>query len=110
MIQETVRQIEQRIRDAASLKEENKTELLQLLVTLRQEVEAFSATHGEEAQSITRFTDLSTHEATRKGKNPKLMELSLEGLSASVDGFETSHPRLVELVNRICTTLSNLGV
>jgi hypothetical protein len=38
------------------------------------------------------------------------MELSLKGLSSSVEGFEKSHPQLVQVVNRICTTLSNLGI
>jgi hypothetical protein len=34
----------------------------------------------------------------------------LAGLSASVEGFEKSHPKLVEIVNRICTALSGLGI
>ena len=28
----------------------------------------------------------------------------------SVEGFEASHPRLVEIVNRLATTLSNMGI
>ena len=110
MIQETVSKIEERVRNAPALRDESKSELLGLLATLKHEVEQLSATHDEDAESITSFTHLSAQEATREEKNPKLLELSLEGLAASVDGFESSHPRLVQLVNRICTTLSNLGV
>ena len=47
---------------------------------------------------------------TRAEKNPQLLELSLQGLSASVTELEKSHPKLVEIVNAICTTLSNLGI
>jgi hypothetical protein len=110
MIQETVSKIEERLRSAPVLREESKAELLNLLATLKTEVERLSATHDEEVESITSFTHISTHEATREEKNPKLLQLSLEGLATSVDGFRNSHPKLVQLVNRICTTLSNLGV
>ena len=41
---------------------------------------------------------------------PELLKLSLEGLSASVQQFETSHPRLVETVNAISLMLSNSGL
>ena len=110
MIEETIRKIEQRVQASRSMRPENREDLLRLLETLKSEVEGLSRTDDEQAQSITRFFDLSAHEATRSGKNPKLLQLSLDGLSASVDGFEKSHPKLVALVNRICTTLSNLGV
>jgi Domain of unknown function (DUF4404) len=110
MIRKTIGDIEQRIRDSRSISEQARSELLNMLGTLKTEVETLASTDDEQAESITRFTDVSTHEAFREGKNPRLMELSREGLAASVDGFEQSHPKLVELVNRICTTLSNLGV
>ena len=48
--------------------------------------------------------------ARRAEPNPALVQLSLKGLSSSVQGFEGSHPRLVQLVNSLCTTLSNLGI
>jgi hypothetical protein len=34
----------------------------------------------------------------------------LRGLQSSAEGFEKSHPKLVEIVNRISSTLSNLGI
>lgn len=110
MIEETVGKIEEKIRQAGSIPEQNKAELLELFTTLKSEIGQLSETHGEEARSITGFTEVSAHEATRQELNPELLKLSLDGLRASVDGFEKSHPRLVEIVNRICLTLSNLGV
>jgi hypothetical protein len=109
MIQDTISKIEARIGQSA-VKDESKTELLTLLGTLKSEVAELSKTHGEEAQSIAGFTQVSAHEATREEPNPALMKHSLDGLSASVGGFEKSHPQLVAIVNRICTTLSNLGI
>ncbi len=109
MIQDTISKIEARIGHSA-VKDESKAELLTLLGTLKSEVAELSKTHDEEAQSIAGFTQVSAHEATREEPNPELVKHSLEGLSASVDGFEKSHPNLVAIVNRICTTLSNLGI
>ncbi len=109
MIQDTLSKIEARIGQSA-VTDESKAELLTLLGTLKSEVAELSKTHGEEAQSIAGFTQVSAHEATREEPNPELVKHSLGGLAASVEGFEKSHPRLVDIVNRICTTLSNLGI
>ena len=110
MIEDTIGKIEARIQAAESVKEERRQELLQLLGTLKSEVAALSKTHGEQAQSIAGFTEVSTHEAIRTERNPELLELSLEGLGSSAREFEESHPRLVQIVNAISSTLSNLGI
>jgi Mg2+ and Co2+ transporter CorA len=110
MIEKTIGEIEARIRNADSIGDDRKRELLQLLGTLKTEVSTLSKTHGEQAQSIAGFAQLSAHEATREEQNPRLRELSLRGLQSSVEGFEKSHPKLVEIVNRISNTLSNLGI
>lgn len=110
MIDETISKIEARLKESGSVTEDAKRDLSVLLATLKTEVTALSQTHAEQAQSIAGFTQTSAHEATREQKNPELLKLSLEGLETSVDGFEKSHPRLVQIVNRICTTLSNIGI
>jgi hypothetical protein len=38
------------------------------------------------------------------------LELSLQGLGSSVEEFERSHPKLVQIVNAISQSLSNLGI
>ncbi len=110
MLQNTIDKIEERLRESKSLNEGNKSELLNLLSTLKVEIANLSKTHSEQAESITGFAQLSTHEATRQEKNPELLKLSIEGLGKSVRGFESSHPRLVNAVNNICSMLANLGI
>jgi hypothetical protein len=110
MIEDTIVKIESRIQAADAIKDERRRELLELLNTLKSEVASLSKTHGEQAASIAGFTEISTHEATRTQQDPQLLKLSLEGLSSSVSGFEQSHPRLVQIVNAISNTLSNLGI
>jgi len=110
MIRDTIAKIETRLQNAGSLNEASRRELLDLLNTLRTEVKELSKTDADQAQSIEAFAISSTHEATRTNRQPELLQHSLEGLSASVEGFEKTHPTLVQIVNRICTTLSNIGI
>jgi hypothetical protein len=110
VIEETITQIEARIEKAESLNDAKKKELLDLLSALKVEVSELSKTHVEQTRSIAGFAEVSIHEAMREEKNPQLLKLSLQGLSTSVEGFESSHPKLVGVVNSICLTLSNIGI
>jgi len=110
MIGDTIEKIEARIRNASSIKDEGKTELLALLRTLKSEITELSKSDADHAQSIASFAGVSTHEATRDVKNPELLKLAIDGLTTSVEGFEASHPKLVHIVNSICRTLANLGI
>ncbi len=110
MIEETIGKIEAQIRSADAIKDDRRRELLDLVGTLKSEVANLSRTHEEQAQSIAGFAQVSTHEATRTEQNPDLLKLSLQGLKSSVQELEETHPRLVQIVNSISNTLSNLGI
>ena len=110
MIQDRIAKIETSLQNAPNLPAETKQELLALLAELKAEVAPLTATHGENAASIARYTDESFQEATREQRNAEETAAALSGLSASVEGFEASHPRLVQIVDRIAVTLSNMGI
>jgi hypothetical protein len=110
MIEKNIGEIEAKIRGSTAINESRKEELLKLLGAFKTEVGALSKTHGEHADSIANFAQASAHEATRATKNPQSLEHSVAGLRSSVDGFEQSHPKLVQVVNSISNTLSNLGI
>jgi hypothetical protein len=110
MIENTIGEIEAKIRDAGAVSEEHKRELIELLGKLKSEVSTLAQTDDEQAKSIAGFAQVSAHEATRTQQNPQLLDHSLQGLRSSVDGFEKSHPKLVEIVNGISNILSNLGI
>ncbi len=110
MIEKTISEIEAKVSGAESVNGEHKRELLELLGKLKSEVGSLSKTHGEQADSIANFAKLSTHEATRTEPNAQLRELSNQGLLSSVEGFEQSHPKLVQVVSSISKTLSDLGI
>ena len=110
MIQDQIDKIEAKLRDSANMSDETRDELLALLATLKSEIATLSETHDEDAASIARFADLSAHVATRSERRPGLSEAAKSGLTASVEGFETSHPDLVATVNRLAVILSNMGI
>lgn len=110
MIQDTIQKIEARLQSAENLGDQARAELTSLLAELKGEVSQITDTHADHAQSIAGFADLSTHEAVRGETNEKALNHSLGGLQSSVEELEQSHPKLVDVVNRICTALSNLGI
>ncbi len=110
MIQERLDKIEEKLKQSAAVKENDKDELLALLNSLRTEITDLSKTHGEQAESIARFAELSAHEATRSEKSDDLVDLSIQGLATSIQGFEVSHPRLVGVINAFCNYLTNMGI
>ena len=110
MIEDRIQKIEVRLKESANIPETNRAELLKLLAALKDEVGTLARSHEEDARSIAQFMDASAHEATRTEKKPKLIEAALNGLTASVESFEASHPKLAEVVNQIAVRLSNMGL
>jgi ABC-type transporter Mla subunit MlaD len=108
MLDDTIARLEARLRDSGSLAAENREELLSLLRQLKQELATLEATHSEEARDITDHTERFT--AAAGERQPDVVKSSFDELAESVAGFENSHPQLVQIVNRIATTLSNLGI
>jgi hypothetical protein len=110
MLHDTISKIEGRIRNSDAVNDANRAELLTLLGQLRGEIASLSKTHHEQAECIASFADVSAQEATREVKNPETLRHSIGGLESSVGEFEKTHPQLVGIVNRIATTLANMGI
>ena len=110
MIEERIQRIEAQLQESGQIPEETKAELLRLLAALKEEAGTLTTGHEEDARSLAKFVDASAHEATRVEKRPKLIEAALEGLRASAESFEASHPKLAEVVNQIAVVLSNMGL
>lgn len=86
MITKTISEIEARIRTTADLPVATQQELLTLLERLKHEVRA------------------------RENPNFNPLKNSVEELRVSVEGFEQSHPKLVQAVNSVSNTLASLGI
>jgi len=110
MINQTIHDIEARIRAANTLTALQKTELQTLVGKLKDEVTRLGETHQDDADSIVAFARLATGEGLRAKKNPRLFKIALEGIRASVEKFESTHPALTLTVNGLSTYFSNLGI
>ena len=93
IMKDTISEIEERIRNAGSLKPESRAELLDLLGQLKSQIAALSETHQEQAQSIA-----------------KSLKFSILGLQSSVHELEQSHPQLVGVVDRLAAMLAGMGI
>ncbi len=93
MIQDQIAAIQSKLANSPHIPESTKAELAQLLTELQSEVAALSP----EAIPAKNVADGSVEDA-------------LNELRRSVEGFETSHPKVTNIVGQIATTLSNMGI
>jgi len=112
MIKERLDQIEKKLHAADELADDLREQLLEKLEELKAELESgrTASFDPESLNSLLGFTQLSAHEALRPQQDPELLKLALQGVDRSLERFETDHPRLVNLVNNFCITLSNMGI
>ncbi len=92
MIEDHLRQIEDRLLHSPDLTDDQRAKLAATLAELRSEIAALAETHSEKALHIARAAGASGT------------------LSEAAAGLETSHPGLVAAVNRLAIILSNSGI
>jgi hypothetical protein len=109
-IPERIAQIEATLRESANIPEATRQELLDLVARLKSEVTPLVKTHSESVGQITGSADAAVHAAMRREEQPEEAAQAVEGLAASVRDFEASHPRLVQIVDQLAVTLSNMGI
>lgn len=96
----SLQQLREKINAASSLTPAHKQELLGLVDNLRQELESLAHTDHARAQNVS-----SLAKEAAAGQQE-----SLENFSGSVEELEITHPKLVNIVNRICKMLSDIGI
>jgi hypothetical protein len=99
MIEETIRQIEARLQSATNLSPETRAELSGLLAKLR-----------AEAAHLPPPEERAVRPEAASEVKADSMQDSGDQLRRSVEEFEESHPRLVQLANHVANTLSGLGI
>ena len=110
MLAETLTKLEMNIRQSDTIEADKKEELLRLLSTLQAELATLEPTHAAHAASVVELTERSMHEVIRQTKDPEIIASATQGLSASVEELEVSHPQLVQVVNALSMFLSNMGI
>ena len=110
MLDETLAKLAMNIRQSDAIEADKKGELLRLLSTLQSEIAALEHTHAEHAARVVGLAERSMQEAIRQTKDPQLITSATQGLSASVEELEVSHPQLVQAVNALSMLLANMGI
>ena len=110
MIDDTIAKIQQQLRQASNLSPEKRGELQELIAQLKTEISSLRQVDPKRAQTIATFAEASAHEAIRPDSQPETTRNAIEELESSVTDFEAAHPKLTAVVNRIASTLSNLGI
>ncbi|MDE2290900.1 MAG: DUF4404 family protein [Elusimicrobia bacterium] len=110
MLDEAIKKLEDAVRRVDTKDAAERDELLKALKALKAEAARLSEREAEGARSVAGFMAVAAHEAARRERPEGLLKHSLEGLSLSAKGFETSHPELVELLDRICVMLARIGI
>lgn len=87
MIRNRLDEIEAKVQGASNIPEDTRAQLLTLLGDLKTEAVKLAETHDE-----------------------KTVDAALEGLTTPVSDFETTHPKLTQLVNRLADMLSSVGI
>ena len=110
MISERLAKLESMLRNNPNLPEASRQELLDLVAGLQAEVTPLADTHAERADQIAGRAEAAVHASIKRDQQPGQATVAVEGLAASVREFEASHPRLVEIVDQLTVTLSNMGI
>ena len=110
MIEKTISEIETKVRGSVSVGENRKQELLDLISRLKTEIGKLETTHSQQADSIATLAHASTEHATSDQRDPARLENSVADLRSSVEGFEQSHPKLVQVIDNLSKSLASWGV
>ena len=93
MIQDQIAAIQSKLAQSPNIPEATRAELAQLLAELQTEV-----------------ASLSTESIPARNVEEDSVEDAFGELRRSIEGFETSHPKVTNIVGQIATTLSNMGI
>lgn len=101
MVEDKLKKIEERISQSENMAEENKAMVLELLKELKSEIGENSENVGPELKQ-----NISEIDSDDEG----FIKSAFNDMNGTLAEFEESHPKLVQIVNSICTQLSNSGL
>lgn len=108
-MEDTIKRIEQRLNDSAIAPAE-KQKLLELVGSLRKELEQIPQEKRDEAGSVAEFAEVAASQALKENKNPALVEHASEGVNKAMEGMAQDYPSLTRVVGQFCDFLSSMGI
>ena len=99
--------IEKKIETTSQIDTKTKGDLLELMRSLKSELKEV---HPETAHNIADKTNISAEKVLSSDNKKNELQKDIDGLQETVGEFEASHPKLVQVVNRLCMMLSDIGI
>ncbi len=99
--------IEKKIEATSQIDAKIKKDLLDLMHSLKVELKEI---HPETAHNIADKTNISAEKILSSGNKKNELQKDIDNLQETVGEFEASHPKLVQVVNRFCMMLSDIGI
>ncbi len=98
------------ILESSALTEIEKDHLSTMVTNLHKELDEVPEEKKEDAISVASFTEVATRVSTRAKKDPALIKHATDGLDHSVQSFSADHPKIAQLVDKICSFFSDSGI
>jgi hypothetical protein len=92
------------------LDEKTRAEVLSALDELSGAIAPVIEARPDEARSLSQFTEVVAHEATRPEPSPSLLRVGLDGMAQAAERLETRHPALAAITQRIADALAQIGI
>ena len=102
--------IEQKIQATSQIDTKIKEDLLDLMRSLKTELTDLKKINPNGAHNIADKAQVSTEKVLTSDNKQNELQKDIDGLQETVEEFEVSHPKLVQVVNRICMMLSDIGI
>jgi len=105
-----VEAIEKKIESSSQIDAKTKEALLDLMRGLKIELVDLKKINPKTAHNIAEKTNISAEKILTSDNKLNELQKDIDGLQETVEEFEVSHPKLVQIVNRFCMMLSDIGI
>ena len=102
--------IEKKIEATSQIDAKIKEDLLDLMRSLKTELAESKDISPDTAHSIADKTQASAEKILSSDKKKNELQENIDSLQETVGEFEVSHPKLVQVINRLCMMLSDIGI
>ncbi|MCF6176393.1 MAG: DUF4404 family protein [Victivallaceae bacterium] len=104
----TLKNIKQKIDSLESVSTNDKTELNALVENLHEELSAIASTDLDKASKVGSVVQTTADKALQG--DAQTVQSTIDDFSTSIETLEVTHPKLTDIVNRICMMLADIGI
>jgi Domain of unknown function (DUF4404) len=104
----TLKNIKHKIASLESVSSKDKAELDALVENLHEELSSIASTDHNKASKIGDVVQTTADKALEG--DALTVQSTIDDFSTSIEKLEVTHPKLTDIVNRICMMLADIGI